>query len=214
MRVYYLTAAEFALNDLRRRRIKISLLNDLNDPFELLAADLPKKEHRDAFNKLKNQLSKNRGVICFTKQWTNPVIWSHYADKHKGICLGFDVPRNILVEIKYTGKRLVIDIENLLIRNAFNENIMLELLSTKFEDWKYENEVRIFASLDERCKETGFYFKDFDEELYLREIIIGPRCSVRLDKIKSSINKYHQQVEIIRARLAFRSFKVVKNLSL
>ncbi len=24
--------------------------------------------------------------------WSNPVIWAHYGDKHRGLCLGFEVP--------------------------------------------------------------------------------------------------------------------------
>ena len=26
------------------------------------------------------------GMLCFSKGWHNPVQWSHYTDKHKGIC--------------------------------------------------------------------------------------------------------------------------------
>ena len=36
MRVYYLTGAQFALNNIALRRLKIARIEDLNDPFELL----------------------------------------------------------------------------------------------------------------------------------------------------------------------------------
>ena len=45
MRVYYLTSAEYAISNLALKRIKVSRYQDLNDPFELLAADLRSEEH-------------------------------------------------------------------------------------------------------------------------------------------------------------------------
>ena len=213
MRVYYLTAEEFALDNLKKKRIKISRLSDLNDPFEL-AVDLPKREDRNAFNKLKAQLNSKRGVICFSKAWENPVLWSHYADKHKGICLGFDVPDDMLVEINYTRKRLVVDIEKLLDRNALNQTT-IKILTTKFEDWRYEDEVRFLVNLNERDKDkdTEFFYKNFGEDVLLREIIIGPRCKTGRSRRKPYIAGCKPKVEIIKSRLAFRSFKVVRNLA-
>lgn len=40
MRVYHFVNAEFGLDDIRRRRLKIATLNDLNDPFELFGVHL------------------------------------------------------------------------------------------------------------------------------------------------------------------------------
>ena len=33
-------------------------------------------------------------------------MWAHYADSHKGIALGFEVPKALLFEINYVGERL------------------------------------------------------------------------------------------------------------
>jgi hypothetical protein len=37
MRLYYMTSADIGLIILRERRMKLSLYNELNDPFELLS---------------------------------------------------------------------------------------------------------------------------------------------------------------------------------
>jgi len=37
MRVFHFVNEEHGLDDLRKRRLKIAALNELNDPFELLA---------------------------------------------------------------------------------------------------------------------------------------------------------------------------------
>ena len=213
MRLYYLSSEKYMLDDLDNKHVKISLLNDLNDPFELLSVDLPKREYRAAFNRLKNQLNKTRGVICFSTQWENPVLWSHYADKHKGICLGFEIPDDMIAKVDYTGKRLVVDIERLLESGKLNEEKMLKILTTKFEDWHYESEYRIFVNLSEKDSYTGLYFKDFGKDLELREVIIGARCKTSRTKIKAYLKSYTPKVKIISARLAFRTFRVIPNLS-
>lgn len=41
MIVYHFISSEFALKALRDRRLKISRINELNDPFEFCAADFP-----------------------------------------------------------------------------------------------------------------------------------------------------------------------------
>ena len=36
----------------------------------------------------------NHGVTCFSRKKDNILMWSHYANDHKGICLGFDIDEN------------------------------------------------------------------------------------------------------------------------
>ena len=49
----------------------------------------------------------NRGVLCFSRGWHNPLLWSHYGDKHRGVCLGFDVPNAHIVHVSYNSSRLL-----------------------------------------------------------------------------------------------------------
>jgi hypothetical protein len=92
MLVFHFINEEFGLEDLRKRRLKIATLNELNDPFEFLGVNLSGKSLRRAFKVMKDQLSVRYGLLCFSHNWHNPVQWSHYADKHRGLCLGFDIP--------------------------------------------------------------------------------------------------------------------------
>ena len=99
MRVYHFTKADYAQKNLRNRRLKIAEFHDLNDPFELLGAELTKSTHRQIFSGWKETIEKKWGVLCFSRSWHNPVLWSHYSDKHRGICLGFDVADSFLEKI-------------------------------------------------------------------------------------------------------------------
>jgi hypothetical protein len=49
-RLYHFTSANYAFDDLRNRRLKIALLDDLNDPFELKSVNLCNPLHAQAFD--------------------------------------------------------------------------------------------------------------------------------------------------------------------
>src|SRR5438552_5198124 len=100
MRVYQFIPTGYAIEALVRRRIRVSRVDDLNDPFELLGRDLPTKDDRLAFNRFKRRVNQRFGVLCFSKNWKNPLLWSHYAEKHKGLCLGFDISPGHLKQIR------------------------------------------------------------------------------------------------------------------
>lgn len=58
MRVYYYTSEQHGLSNIINKRIKISLLNELNDPFEFLGVDLSDKEFREAFKAGRDAVAK------------------------------------------------------------------------------------------------------------------------------------------------------------
>jgi len=209
--IYDPTAGSGALDDLARRRVKIALLDDLNDPFELVSLELSDQTMRRTCQLFMRKMAQRFGVICFSKQWNNPVLWSHYAEKHKGVCLGFDVPDNCLLKVRYTGARLPNKIKADLEQGGLDDRDMREILTTKFKDWAYENEMRVFLRLEERETETGLYFKDFSGDLALREIILGPRCVIKKSAITETVGSEGREMQVIKARLAFNTFRVVRN---
>ena len=73
-------------------RVKLSKISELNDPFELRPYDLTDPRIRQAFLTTRDEIGAERGLACFSSAWSNPVIWAHYSDNHKGLCLGFEVP--------------------------------------------------------------------------------------------------------------------------
>jgi Protein of unknown function (DUF2971) len=211
MRVYYLTNAQFALSNIALRRIKISRFSDLNDPFELLAVDLSDKTHRKAFRTTKEQLNENKGLICFSKSWSNPLLWGHYAEKHTGICLGFDIPDKFLKPVIYAERPMKIRIDPKTGDLRFNESNMSRLLRTKFADWKYEDEMRLFVELDHDTIESGNYFYPFSDDFILREIILGPRCEIPINGVRSLIENFNLPARVTKSRIAFSSFRVVEH---
>src|SRR5712664_3511303 len=105
MRVYHFLPAPHALDDIEKRHIKISELDQLNDPFELWCVSQQDHRLRAPLRAYKREMSRQFGMISFSKGWRNPLLWSHYADKHRGMCLGFDIDDRGLKQVNYVTER-------------------------------------------------------------------------------------------------------------
>lgn len=209
MKLYYLTSAQFALSNLAMRRVKISRFSELNDPFELMAANLSDDAERRAMQGFHDQTDAFKGVICFSSKWENPVLWGHYADKHRGMALGFEVTRDLLFEVKYENSRFDLPRDPATNYAKPEEETIHQILSTKFSDWQYENEWRFFVELSEAKLESGLYFEEFSESLKLIEVILGAKCELPIEKVQSLINAMGLTAKVIKAKIARDEFKVV-----
>jgi hypothetical protein len=211
MLLFNLSDAPHALLNVAMRRLKVSRIADLNDPFELLSVNLRDKRLRDSFQEAKASIHSANGVLCFSRSWSNPVLWSHYADKHRGICLGFEVDDNCVMPVSYETDLTKLKLAENVSKEALTQQYMRKLLSTKFRDWAYEDEARVYIELDHSSTEGGLYFSEFSSRLELREIILGARCEVPISKARELASRFEHKVHVLKARLAFTKFSVVEN---
>ena len=212
VRAYYLTEASFALASIALRRMKIARYLDSNDPFELLGADRSDPLQRRLLELSRTRSHEQYGMLCFSRGWHDPVLWSHYADRHRGICLGFDVARHLLSTIKYIKTPIPpvpLKGHNPTPREA--TDFFGLLLRVKSEGWRYEREIRASVRLDPKTAEGGLYFMPFSPHLRLRQVFLGARCTLPLDAVRELAIRTDSSVEVFQTRLAFRSFRVVKN---
>jgi hypothetical protein len=86
---------------------------------------------------------------------------------------------------------------------------MRELLFTKFEDWKYENEYRISARLV--SDDGGLYFYDFYKHMRLEQVIVGARSTLKRKSMEKLLRSYGPSIRLTKARLAFKTFRVIPN---
>jgi hypothetical protein len=183
--------------------LKIARIDDLNDPFDLWALAQPDRALRRAIGATKQHLSLRFGMVCFSLSWQNPLLWSHYADRHHGVALGFDINKAKAKTVSYVEERPTIDTVSL--------EVVEQLLYTKYIDWSYEREARMFTSLKDKDPESGLYFADFNDDSVLREVIVGPLSTVTKGELREALGEQLGQVSLTKARLAFNSFNVVKN---
>jgi hypothetical protein len=92
MRAYKFLDAQYGLKTIGERRLKLSRVSDLNDPFELRSFDVTDIVLRRTFLATSKDVDQEKGLLCFSADWKNPVIWAHYSEKHRGLCLGFEIP--------------------------------------------------------------------------------------------------------------------------
>ena len=211
MRLYHFVSPEHGLDDLKKKRVKISLINKLNDPFELQAGfTKPNEEIRNDFSKFKSKVSKDVGIFCCSKRWHNPLLWSHYAARHTGIALGLEMPDKKAIEVKYSKDRPLYTSESLS-RQSGNTNYLKKLSRTKFKSWKYEEEVRFVYQLDSLIFESGNYFNYFDDEMILKEVIIGCQATINESHILKVLNGF-ENITLLWSRMAYKNFRIVKNL--
>lgn len=134
----------------------------------LFGKDISENDINNVYNKIDGmikglyiQLSKVIGVSCFSTSSDNILMWSHYANKHRGICIEYDFSlleqlENInafLLPVMYSNERPLLPFEKLELENgqAKQESVirimpdLIRAILTKSKFWDYENEWRFIA---------------------------------------------------------------------
>jgi len=90
------------------------------------------------------QMLAQRRIYCLTPKDDSTLMWSHYAENHRGICLEFDVANMLFsnaCEVVYREaypKWIPYDIND-------EPRRVMELILTKAEEWCYEKEYRLVS---------------------------------------------------------------------
>lgn len=235
----------FTLNNLINNQLGFNRIENFNDPFDTTPAAFIKKKNlinyilsvstipnnvkQEIFHLSEKELKNifletirkpiftaNKGITCFSETNDNILMWSHYSNNHKGICLGFDIneenlddfidtAKNInnnifnsktvyrLFTIKYSNNRPVLNLFN--INNPTEESKQIEnMLITKSNIWKYEKEHRIIIYNGKNISfPTGIYYN----RKYLKEIILGANLSINdFLKLYNTIKSFNINIQI------------------
>jgi hypothetical protein len=135
------------------------------------------KERKNEIEDALNEYKKTLGVLSLASRCDSILMWSHYADCHKGFCIGFKdhlgLRKNSLRKVVYKkarNKKFPLNcFKNNLSEDEFGEKFTQEYLLTKYIDWKYEDEWRIIAKHG-----VGTY-----EEKYIDRIIFGLKMPIQ-----------------------------------
>lgn len=210
MRVYHFLSKEHALQAIECQRLKVARIDDLNDPFELLAADLSNSEQRRGFIAWKKNTAKKIGFLCFSKTNRNPLLWSHYADRHRGVALELSVDDNLIVPVRYRRTRMQLDMSDIAKRGGFSLDLAEKLGATKSNHWSYEKEVRVAVQLAECELSQKLYFCKLDETIKITGVVSGPLCDITANDISARLAK-GRELMLKYSRMAFRSYEVINN---
>lgn len=136
-------------------------------------------------------------TCCFSAKNDNILMWSHYANHHKGVCLCFKskltkgFPHLTINSKAVKLYPMDYDIIPPYPINFLNQNEdktqFSKFLSTKSQDWEYEQEYRMFLTE----KDTKRNLNEFKKE-ELEGIILGMRMNFSdANEIYETINKHY-----------------------
>jgi hypothetical protein len=211
---------KWALRTIDTRELRVGRLAQLNDRFEFLPAieglraDAPVDDLRERQEKFKEDLHPKIGVLSFSSKPGEPTLWSHYADSHEGIALGFDILSNFLVfeKVDYPNppKRPTFNLKNP--DDAALEAYLHKLMTTKALGWQIESEYRVlvhFHLLNCRCENGDYFLPISDTTFTLVDVILGYRCSLDENYVDQTLRQRgFKHVHVVRAKLSVDTFEV------
>ena len=203
-RLYYYTEKKWGMKILWEKRFKVAQYHEMNDPFELIPFSRTRKQSRYFYDEhVRKYFNQGRGVICFSESWRTILMWSHYAAKHTGMCLGFDVLISSAEKVEYV-TALLDDFVNIVDPELswLKDGTIGKIIRSKYRGWKYEKEWRLPVLLERPIDKV--YYRAFDDHyVKLRQVIIGPHNDMTVQDVADAIHNPDQDVEIFRARAAF-----------
>ncbi|VGO17822.1 hypothetical protein PDESU_06424 [Pontiella desulfatans] len=125
-----------------------------------------------------------RAVFCVTECWDSCLMWSHYADSHKGICveLAYDKDTRLPDGCEFGKVRYSTHYPRPVANRIEDPSEFQTLFLTKSTDWMYEHEWRLIATVDNHLDKT----KTFDglisrSPFTVARILCGVKCQNSMD---------------------------------
>lgn len=80
-------------------------------------------------------------IASFSSSFTNQLLWTHYADSHRGLCIGFLTAASP----ELSRAKQVTYSDSLPIWRGDDKDIISKVYNTKSKDWSYEKEWRVIS---------------------------------------------------------------------
>lgn len=128
-----------------------------------------KKRERKVNNDIQ-RITENAGIFSMSVKRDNLLMWSHYADYHRGICIEFKTTNSKLFGCDLLKVDYVVNHPRFTIYDEADFEFVKKRVSTKSKDWEYEEEWRIIF------RETGCQYFPSEE---LNGVILGAYISKR-----------------------------------
>lgn len=154
---------ELAFDILLNKRLYCADWSNLNDPMEgrFLCFN---RESEDARFQIVELIEKKKKMKICSLSGTieSSLLWAHYAGSFDGLAIEVELPEigTCVKKVNYRQEIPIINANNM----ADVGNMADEILTTKYEEWNYEQEVRII-------QHESIWFKIPQP----RRVVLGPR---------------------------------------
>jgi len=178
----------------------------------------PEIERQAIFENYPSLVDQSFGILSLSSSWNNAVMWAHYGQQYTGFVLGFHKNHEAfksypIFRVHYTPERFKFtgDPSN----NEDIKNQISSILSTKNENWGYEDEWRLIgaqntlkvlnSSLDSR--ELPILGLHFPYEA-LAEVILGKDINPRIEEKILSDRSNYAQAKVYKAQLHAHNYNL------
>lgn len=183
----YQNVTHYTLQSLADKKVWLSTPASFNDPFDCainldrsklaesvahavekstknaLVEDslkVPSEEDELAYEQLREGLGalmQTIGVLCLSEAPDEILMWSHYAEYHKGFCIEYTIDETSPLQtmakpVKYTHEYPSLSVKNL--PAGVTENFLDVCLYTKAKQWSYEKEWRAIMDVGGKLYEA------------------------------------------------------------
>jgi hypothetical protein len=163
----------------------------------------------DFFLKIYEDFLSITGLYCLSQINDDILMWSHYSDGHKGVCLEFDAihdatfSNRILfgqaIKVIYRDERPVVNIINIGEPQEYQKTLL-----TKSKHWEYETEWRVIKTPGE----GGCGIKPFHPSS-LTGVILGALISQEnKQKMLGWIKRYPSKLSLYQAKINETNYKI------
>ena len=159
---------------IQNNRLHTDVYTELNDPMEGIF------KHKKLPKEIVAEIIREKEAlrICsLSKKYDEALMLAHYSDGERGIVIGINdkiLKSNYTVhEINYDGIK----------DDVTKETPIVEILSCKNSEWRYEQEVRVFSK------------KEYID-IVIEEIIMGSRISLEHEKKIELLVKVNPHIKI------------------
>lgn len=108
-----------------------------NDP------DFLEQTVREISREMTNAIYRQYRVYCLSRRADSTLMWAHYADSFRGVCLEFAVKNDLFsaaLQVEYVSEYPEYFLDD------SSERSNLRVLLVKSDTWDYEQEFRVFAT--------------------------------------------------------------------
>ena len=154
----------------------------------------------------------------FTEDPKNNLMWAHYADSYKGVCVEYDIRRaseevkKMLFPVVYRKRpEHFIDVDEIISGKKFRDGKHLDDCKGPFAEkpscWKYEKEWRICHMNKEEYSGKNIAFP------YISKVFLGPRIEPEDKKkviaaVKAYNEKGKEQIVVYTTRLRENTYDI------
>lgn len=213
-----------AIEEIRNNYLFFQWPHKLNDPFECCYKMTPpteqeyldevsktiayykskgkkiKKTHSiddyyESLQSKQNILFQSGGIVCFTPNWKNQLMWSYYSGGHSGVCIEYDIKLLIRELRTINTQRIICGIGKIKYEREYpivpynDEKLDLSfwnIICSKDTIWKHEKEVRCFILP-----------KNHEKELTIQDRTIQFKCTI-IKRVLLGLNISESNESVIR----------------